>query len=84
MAETIPNKVSRLCNLYYRMSNPPPYQIEANPPVTYTRWSTDNTNAIFIQRVIVSVSGTITTTRTEFAFDTWARRTVAHYYYEFE
>lgn len=83
MPETVDNQAARLLNLYFRMDSPRPYQVEVGAQHVYMRWSTDNTNPIFILRISTDVNPLTTTYQYDYTIDTWARREVAHYIYNF-
>lgn len=74
------NDIKRLYSSYFRMDSPIPYQIDVAGNITYMRWSTDDTNPVFIRRVYVS--GNIT--QNDYTIDLWSNRAAATYQYNFE
>lgn len=72
--------ITRLYSSYFRLDSPIPYQIDTAGNIIYMRWSTDDTGKVFIRRVLVS--GNITSNG--YAYDVWANRSSATYYYNFD
>lgn len=79
MSETILQQAAREYNVYFRYDSPKPYQIVTSGNDVYMRWSTDDTNPIFIMRTNTN-GGTVTNTYT---IDVWSNRATATYFYDF-
>jgi hypothetical protein len=88
MAETLLQEANRLMNVYFRFDSPKPYQVVTKGDYNYLRWSTTNSDPIFILRIKTETSSleTVpeTTVTTEFTIDLWDNREVATYGYYLE
>lgn len=77
---SIQDTVSRLCSSYFRLDSPIPYQVDVDGGDVYMRWSTEDSEAVFIRRI--NTTGGLTTN--SFTYALWSDRSTATYYYHLD
>lgn len=75
---SIQEEISRQYNTFLKLNSPTPYQVNTSGDDTFIRWSPDNSNPVFIQKINASGNDVTIT----YTISLWGNRSTATYYNE--